>query len=88
MRPFKTYLLISVGAIVISVILSAIFNFSLSNTWQASIALFFIFTPMGVYLWKLSDKHKERVPFICGFIKIFLCLAAGAYLISTYLVLQ
>lgn len=88
MKPFKTYLLFSVSAIVISIILSVVFNFSLSNTWQAGIALIFIFAPMGVYLWQWSDRNKERFPFLCGFVKAFLCLAAAAYLVMTYLTLR
>ena len=68
MKKFTFCCALSVVATIVSICLSAILGFSLSNTWQAFIAMMFIFGPLWIYGWKRCGVFKNRHPlaFIIG----------------------
>ena len=70
MKSFRPYLIFSACATIGSIILSKLLNFSLTNTWQAGVALLLIFGPGLLYLWKISERKKHQRPLIALTIKI------------------
>ena len=85
-KILKTSIL-SASFLVISVILSAIFDFSLSNTWQGGVAVVLVFAPFWVYAWGLSTKLKH-LPFLCYIIRFFLVAAVVGYALATYILIR
>lgn len=70
MKSFRPYLIFSVCATIGSIILSKLLNFSLTNTWQAGLALLLVFGPGLFYFWKVSSQMKHQRPFFAIAIKI------------------
>jgi len=87
MNKFVKIIILSVTFFVIAVILSVIFKFSLSNTWQGGVAVLFIFGPFWVYTWGLSTRLKH-LPFVCNIIRFFLITAVVAYVLVTYVLIR
>lgn len=61
MKEFAKYSIFSLVSLVLSIIFSLVFDFSLSNSWQAGIVLPFVFGPYWLYGWKKSAKLKEKM---------------------------
>ncbi|MBR2338350.1 MAG: hypothetical protein IKA63_02660 [Clostridia bacterium] len=70
MKTFRPYLLFSVGAAMVSVVISKLLRFSLTNTWQAGVALLFVFGPVLLYVWKAAIQQKQKRPFLSAILKI------------------
>ena len=82
----RPYLYSSITATVIASILSFLFDFSLKNTWQASVALFFICGPLWFFAWKETEFLNDKMFIFRGFIKFFLGAALIIYVIASVLV--
>lgn len=78
-------LFLSAIALLISIILSKLLDFSLSNTWQASVVLFAVFGPWWIYFWKQTKDHHSQHPFLCLGSRFVLILLFIGYLISIIL---
>lgn len=83
----KQSILLSTTSLVISILLSKVFRFSLVNTWQACIALFFVFSPLWLYGWKFSSDKRDAYPFLCFFIKFAMLIWLVGYVITMLVVL-
>lgn len=79
MTKSKTILL-STSALLVSIFLSRIFDFSLSNTWQAGVSLFFIFGPWWKFCWMYTQNHQSQFLFL--FSRFVLILLLVGYVIS------
>ena len=68
MKKILPYCILSIVAIIVSICFSAIFGFSLSNTWQGLVAVLFIFAPLWVFAWKKVGvlKNKHLLAFVFG----------------------
>ena len=75
------YCVLSVIFLAISIVLSWLFGFSLSNSWQALVVLLFVFGPLWICGWKQTQKHKGKHPFGSLFGRFCLVLTALGYLI-------
>ena len=86
MKKFVPYGIASLVFLVLSIVLSAIFHFSLSNTWQAMVALLFIFGPMWILGWKQTSRQNCK----CSPLRILgrfgLILLAVSYLLSVIVI--
>lgn len=82
MKKFFPYCILSLIFLAISIILSVIFDFSLSNTWQALVALPFIFGPIWILGWKQVAIHKTKHPLLCVFGRFCLVVSAIGYMIT------
>lgn len=87
MKNLWPYFLFSFVSCVIAVLLSIIFHFSLSNTWQAGVALIFIFGPYLIYGWKRSAEYYEKYPFACLLVRTIISLFIMAYIIASLVIL-
>lgn len=87
MKKNLPYFLFSAIALVISIILSYVFDFSLSNTWQACVALLLVFGPLWICGWKQACAQKHKHPVICFLARFYLILMLVGYLIATYIFL-
>ena len=88
MKKFLPYGIFSLIALVISIILSELLDFSLSNTWQALLALVFVFGALWVYGWKQTSVHKRNHPFISFIGRWCLIMLVIGYIISALLILS
>lgn len=73
------YFIFSTVALFLSIVLASIFEFSLSNSWQAGIVLAFVFGPYWCFFWKkarLSSGSK------CIFIRFCLVNILLGYIIA------
>lgn len=87
MKKFKPYGVSSTTGLVLSLVLSRIFGFSLQNTWQAFVALLVIFGPLWVYGWKASIALKRKHHFTFLLIRLVLFMLASEYLLIVVLYL-
>lgn len=76
------YCILSVIFLAVSIALSLLFDFSLTNTWQAFVALVFVFGPLWICGWKQTKKHKGKHPFGCFCGRFCLVLIALGYLLT------
>ncbi|MBE6920334.1 MAG: hypothetical protein E7468_02070 [Ruminococcaceae bacterium] len=83
MKKYLPYFLFSAIALIISLVLSFLFDFSLSNTWQACVALLLVFGPLWICGWKEVCVQKHKHPVICFLARFYLILVLVGYLIST-----
>ena len=83
MKKHLPYFLFSAISLIISIVLSHLFDFSLSNTWQASVALLFVFGPLWICAWKQACTQKHRHPVICFIVRFYLILMLAGYFIAT-----
>ena len=82
----RPYVIFSLVSLFIAIVLSNILNFSLTNSWQASIVLLFVFGPLWLFGWKKIDTiHKKPVIFSC--LKFCLVLVLLGYLLGVLLFL-
>jgi len=81
MDDFKPYFIFSTSSLIIAVVLSWCFDFSLTNTWQASVALVFVLGPYWLYAWKAADFYDYRAPFLCQCAKYALLVLAAMFVI-------
>ena len=72
MKKYLPYFLFSAIAAILSIVLSYIFEFSLSNTWQARISLLFVLGPLCICGWKETTAQKHKHPIICFIIRFYL----------------
>ena len=82
MNKFLPCFILSTVALVLAITLSFIFAFPLSNSWQAGIALFFVFGPYWIYAWRKARSCKDKHPFLCGLARFYLILMLVGYLIT------
>lgn len=87
MKKFIFYCMLSVVATIVSICLSAVFEFSLSNTWQAFVAMLFIFGPLWVFGWKKIDAIKNKKPLGYIFGRFCLINFISGYVLSVILFL-
>ena len=87
MKQLRPYLLFSVVSFVIAVSLSVILQFSLTNTWQAAVALPFVFGPYVIYGWKMASKLNERQPTVCLVLRLVIFLFVFGYILATIFIL-
>ncbi len=87
MKRFLPYMCFSIAAVIVSVVLSNILHFSLSNTWQGMFALFPIFGPYYVYGWKISGEYRRKSLFIFFFIRFFLMMVIIVHVTTFFVVL-
>ena len=85
MKKFKFYGLFSAIALVASICLSVLFKFSLSNTWQAMVALLFIFGPLWIYGWNKTGTLKTKQPFLFIFCRFCLINVVIGWVLSVIL---
>jgi len=85
---FTSYCMLSLVAAIVSICFSAIFNFSLSNTWQAFIAMLFIFGPLWVFGWKKTGALKNKYPLAFIFGRFCLINLIIGYVLSLVLFLS
>ena len=74
--------MISLFFLVLSILLSALLDFSLTNTWQALVALPLIFGPLWIYGWKNTSGNKVKHPPLYYFGRFCLILFVGGYLLT------
>ena len=87
MKRFLPYMCLSIIAIFVSMALSKIFHFSLSNTWQGLLALTPILGPYYVYGWKMSQEIKNKSFFLFFYMRFFLVMTIIAYVTAFFVVL-
>ena len=80
MKKLLPYALFSTISIILSVILSYVFDFSLSNSWQAGVVLLLVFGPYWRYCWKFSRQYKEKAPLLCLCLRGILIMLLFGYL--------
>ena len=85
MRRIIPYCVLSIIAAVVAIGLSIILDFSLSNTWQASVAMLFIFGPLWIYGWRETTTIKNKHPLIFVFGRFCLINLVIGYLLSVVL---
>ena len=71
-KSVTPYFLCSSTSLLISIVLSRIFNFALINTWQAGIVLAFVAGPYCVFAWRLATKYKVKHPIINFLVKVWI----------------
>ena len=54
MKQVKPYIIFSMASLVLAILLSQIFQFPLSNSWQACVVLPFVFGPYWILGWNRS----------------------------------
>ena len=84
-KSIKPYFLFSTGSIILALILSKIFSFSLQNTWQAGVVLPFIFGPYWIWGYKVSKDIKQNHPFLFFIIRFYLFLFVISF-VTIYIV--
>ena len=85
MKKFLPYGIFSAIAMVVSVVLSVLFDVSLSNTWQGMLAVLLGFGPLWVCGWKETTVIKSIHPGLFVFCRFcFINLALG-YILGTVL---
>lgn len=87
MKQLKPYLMFSALSCAIAVFLSVIFHFSLSNTWQAGVAIAFIFGPYLLFGWKYSKQINEKNHLLYVIIRFGIIMFVFGYILSTILIL-
>lgn len=80
MKRIAPYFLLSFIFLVLSILLSLLFKFSLTNTWQALVSLLLIFSPLWILGWKQTYEYKVKHPLFCFWGKYCLILCAVGYL--------
>lgn len=60
MKYVRPYFLFSLISCIVAILFSMVFRFSLTNTWQAGVAIVFIFGPFLVFGWKFSRGTRGR----------------------------
>ena len=88
MKKFLCYGIPSLVFLIITIMLSELFDISLQNTWQAMVALVFIFAPLWIYGWKQTSVHKKNHPFISFIGRWCLVMFVIGYIISARLILS
>ena len=88
MKKFMSFFMLSVIVTIASLILSAVFDFSLSNTWQAFVAMLFIFGPLWVFGWKKTGEFKNKYPLAVIFFRFCLINLIIGYVLSVILLLR
>ena len=74
MKNFLPYFKFSTISLILSIILSLVFNFSLLNSWQAGVTLLFVVGPYWIYGWKQAVANKKRYPILCLIARFYLIL--------------
>lgn len=88
MKKFISYCTLSIVATIVSICLSIFFDFSLSNTWQAFVAMLFIFGPLWVFGWKKTETIKNKHPLAFIFGRFCLVNLIIGYVLSVILFLS
>ena len=82
MKEVRPYFIFSFVSLTIAVILSKLFHFSLTNTWQAVVSLFFVFGPFMVYGWQKASQIEDQTPFLGTIIRgVIVAFLLGCVLI-------
>ena len=79
MKRFLKCFIISTVALLLSLFLSLLLDFSLSNTWQGMVALIPIFAPFYWLAWKFSGEYKEKDILISIFIRFMIIVSVIVY---------
>jgi hypothetical protein len=87
MKKLRPYFLFSIISILSATLLSIIFRFSLTNTWQSGVTLVFTFGPYFIYAWKFSKTHNTKYPYLCSAIRFFVLLSGLGFLIASLMIL-
>lgn len=87
MKYILRYVAFSLISLLIAIVLSAIFQFSLTNTWQAAVAMIFVFGPYLVLGWRCSTKIYDEHFLLSFILRILIILIVLGYLLSTHIVL-
>ena len=87
MKKMAPYCIASLIFLVIAIILSLVFRFSLSNTWQGLVSLPFIFGPLWIWGWKQTCVHKTKHAILSFFGKYCLILFAVGYVATAIIYL-
>ena len=74
MKELRPYVLVSATFLLISLLLSVLFRFSLMNTWQAGISLILVFGPYLVYGWRKSTKLCDKSTLLCTTIRVIIII--------------
>lgn len=82
MKKVLPYALFSFVSLILSIVLSILLEFSLSNTWQASVALLLIFGPLWIFGWKTCTEIKGDHPLSSLGLRFCLILTLIGYFIS------
>lgn len=82
MIRFRNYFIVSTISLVLSIVASMIFDFPLSNSWQAGIVLLLVFGPYWIYGWRKSILLKNSKHLLAFFLKFYLILILLTYLIT------
>ena len=82
MNKILPYAIFSFASLMLLIILSTLLGFSLSNTWQAGVALLLVFGPYWIFGWKASTETKYDHPVISLWLRFCLILLLIGYLIS------
>ena len=86
MKKLLPYAIFSAVSLIVVSVLSIVFSFSLTNTWQGMVSLIPIMGPFYVLVWKLTKEYKKREPLICFFVRFFWIASVLVYAIVTVLV--
>ena len=87
MKYVRPYFLFSLISCIVAILFSRVFRFSLTNTWQAGVAIVFIFGPFLVLGWKFSNKQKDKYPLLCNIIRLGIVLLVFSFILATFIVL-
>lgn len=82
MKKILPFFKFSTVSLVVALTLSYLFDFPLSNSWQAGVTLLFVFGPYWVYGWKQTAVYKGKHPFVCLISRFYLVLMVVGYLIA------
>ena len=85
MKRIIPYCVSSIIATVVAVSLSIMLGFSLSNTWQASVAMLFIFGPLWVCGWRETTAIKNKHPLVFVLGRFCLINLVIGYILSVVL---
>lgn len=88
MKKIVPYCVVSFIFLLLSIALSMLFQFSLTNTWQALVSLLLIVSPLWVFGWKQTCEHKDKHPFLCFGGKYCLILFAVGYLVTVIIYVE
>ena len=84
MKKVLPYAIFSFASLLLLIALSILLDFSLSNTWQAGIALLLVFGPYWVFGWKSSVALKCNHPLSSYCLRFFLILLLIGYVVSVF----
>ena len=82
MKKFRLYGAVSLSFLLLSILLSNLLDFSLTNTWQGLVALLLIFGPLWICSWKGISVYKGNLSVLCFLGKFCLVLLVGGYLLT------